>query len=47
MKVGASVMLTYNIDVLDGLTNGARGEILGFERSVKGTIKNVMIKFDE
>ena len=28
MKVGARVMLTFNIDVLDCLTNGTRGEIV-------------------
>ena len=31
LKIGARVMPTYNIDVLDCLTNGARGEIVEFE----------------
>ena len=47
MKVKARVMLTYNIDVMDGLTNGARGEIVAFKRSKKGYVEQVVIKFDE
>ena len=29
LKIGAKVMLTYNIDVIDSLTNGAFGEVIG------------------
>ena len=47
MKVGARVMLTYNIDVMDCLTNGTRGEIVAFEKSKTGYIEKVIIKFDE
>ena len=47
LKVGARVMLTYNIDVLDCLTNGTRGEIKAFVRSKTGHIEWVIIKFDE
>ena len=47
MKVGARIMLTYNIDVPDGLTNGARGEIVGFEMNNSGSVEQVFIKFDE
>ena len=47
MKIGARIMLSYNIDVIDGLTNGSRGEILGFEVNNNGSVDKVLIKFDE
>ena len=36
LKVGAQVMLAKNISVQEGLVNGARGVITGFEASRKG-----------
>ena len=47
MKIGARIMLTYNIDVADGLTNGTRGEIMAFEMNTNGYIDKVLVKFDE
>ena len=47
MKVNAKVMLTYNIDVLDCLTNGSRGVIAGFEKNKTGFIEKVIILFDD
>lgn len=36
LKVGAQVMLAKNISVQEGLVNGARGVITGFDASRKG-----------
>ena len=47
LKIGARVMLTYNIDVLDCLTNGARGEIVEFLKDKSGYVHKVIIRFDE
>ena len=38
-------MLTYNVDVSDCLTNGARGLLCGVERTEDGNIKKLLIKF--
>ena len=45
LKVGARVMLTYNVDVLDSLSNGALGEVIGFEKK-DGKIQTVLVRFD-
>ena len=40
-------MLIHNIDVLDGLSNGTRGELIAVERDAKGKVEKLIIKFDE
>ena len=47
LKVGARVMLTYNIDVNDCLTNGSRGEVVAVDKSKSGFVEKIIIKFDE
>ena len=47
LKVKARVMLTFNIDTCDGLTNGAFGEVIGFEFGKSGELLTVIVKFDE
>ena len=45
LKVGAKVMLTYNIDTCDCLTNGAFGEVVGFNFNKDGNLKQVHVHF--
>ena len=46
LKIGARVMLIFNIDVSDLLCNGLIGTVTGIEESQKGTVTAVIIKFD-
>ena len=47
IKKNARIQLTYNLDTLDCLTNGARGEIVDFVKNVNGIVDKIMVKFDE
>ena len=47
LKIGAQIMLTYNVDVIDSLTNGTIGHVVGFETTQQGNIKSVLIKFKD
>ena len=40
-------MLTYNVDTSDGLTNGARGELIGMIEDNKGNISKLVVKFED
>ena len=45
LKVGARVMLTYNLNTSDGLTNGALGEVIGYDASEEGRIMKIYVHF--
>ena len=45
IKIAALIMLTYNVDVLDSLTNGAIRRGIGFEKTPQGTVKTVLVSF--
>ena len=47
LKKRARIQLTYNIDTLDCLTNGARGEVVDVVRNKAGYVEKIMVKFDE
>ena len=47
LKVGSRIMITYNIDVNDCLTNGTRGEIVAIEENKTGFVEKIVIHFDE
>jgi hypothetical protein len=46
VKMQAKIMMTYNVDTSDGLTNGARGEIVGIIKDGKGNISKLVVKFE-
>ena len=47
LKVGSRIMLTYNIDVQDSLTNGARGEVVAIVENKSGYVEKLIVLFDE
>ena len=45
LKKGAKVILIQNLDVCDGLANGAKGTVLDFVKS-DGVVTQVIVEFE-
>ncbi len=45
-KVGAKVMLIYNVDVIDNMSNGAMGCITGYKQNKEGNVVCILVQFD-
>ena len=46
LKIGARVMLIFNVDVSDLLCNGAMGTLVGVEPFKDGSVDKLVVKFD-
>ena len=46
VKVGARVVMVYNVNTIDDLVNGSTGTIVAVEKSKKNTVECIIVKFD-
>ena len=46
-KIGSRVKLVFNINTMDGLVNGAFGNVVGIEKNRNDEIYAIIVKFDQ
>ena len=46
LKIGARVVVVYNVDTPDGLVNGEMGTVLDIVKNTKGEVQHIVVKFD-
>ena len=46
VAIGACVMLTTNVNVSDGLVNGARGEVVHIVTNANNVVSKILVQFD-
>ena len=46
-KIGSRVKLVFNINTMDGLVNGAFGNVVGIEKNPQGEIYAIIVRFDQ
>ena len=47
VKVGARVVMVYNVNTIDDLVNGSTGTIVGVEFNNKNNVECIVVKFDK
>ena len=47
LKISAKIMLTFNINTIDGLTNGARGMLVDVVKLDDGSVSKLIIQFED
>ena len=47
IKNGSRVSLTFNVNTIDNLVNGALGTVVGIEKNSKGAVECIIVAFDD
>ena len=47
VKIGARVVMVWNVDVIDDLVNGSTGTVVGFDYDKRSKQECIIVKFDK